>query len=176
MTCRWADDQTKGAIRYLINCIIEDEHDKVAAIHAASYAYGLSPDITKWLYDWSVVQLRNVFYAKAYVPFTEQDLVRAVESYTYSPDLIDIIGWENYKKCCTILGGRRVKFPSLQQLSKWRDNQKLAHDIAECDQDPDSIGEVAAKHKRTPRAAQEIFDEMRHNLNANRYGEYSIYQ
>lgn len=175
MTCRWGDPQQIGAIRFIIECIIDDEHDKQNTIRSAAYAYCISFELAKFFYEWSIVALRHTFYEKVYVPFTEQDLLRASESYTFTPELIDIIGVDKYKELCAKLGGRRVKIPTLQHLAKLRENYLLMRDIERSDLDPDSIAAVARKHKKTPRTAQEIFTEMVDNLDPRRYGEYGIF-
>ena len=176
MTCRWGDAQVRGAIRYLIECIMDDDaHDRQAAIRSASYAYCISFSLSKWLYTWSIVSLRHAFYDKVYIPFTLQDLLRAVESYTFIPELIDIVGFEKYKELCAKLGGQRIKFHTLQSLHKLIENEKLARDIGRSDLDPDSMAAVARKYKKSPRAAEEIFKEMVEQLDPRRYGEHGIF-
>jgi hypothetical protein len=91
LTCRWGDPQEIGAIHYLIECIVDDEHDKSAAIWSAAYAWGIPLDLSKFFYQWALVALRHQMYDKIHVPFTEQDLFRAVESYSHLPGLLDIL-------------------------------------------------------------------------------------
>jgi len=175
LTCRWSDNQQRGAIRFIIECIVDDEHDKQSAVRASAYAFGISFELSKFFYDWSVVALRHAFYERIYVPFTEQDLLRAVESYTFTPELIDIIGWEKYKEVCGKMGGRRVKIPTLQYLGKLREKYLISREIERSDQDPESVSEIARKYKKTPRTAQEIFNEMTEQLDPRRYGEHNIF-
>jgi hypothetical protein len=176
MTCRWGDPQQIGAIRFLIECIIDDEHDKQASIRSAAYAYCISFELSKWFYQWSVVALRHAFYEKVYVPFTEQDLIRAAESYTYTPELIDIIGVDKYKEVCTKLGGQRIKILTLQHIAKLKDNYNLTREMERSDQDPEAVAAVARKFKKSPRTAQEIFTEMVEQLDPRRSGEYEIFE
>jgi hypothetical protein len=175
LNCRWGDPQEIGAIRFLIQCIIDDEHDKQDAIRSAAYAYGISFDLSKFFYDWSIVNLRQAFYKQTYVPFTEYDLVLASQSYTYLPDIVDEFGFEVAKKLCVLFGGKRMKFPTIQQLSKIHSDYLLMRDIDKTDLDPDSIAEVARKHKKTVRSAQETYNEMIETIDPRRYGEHSIF-
>lgn len=175
MTCRWGDPQQIGAIRYLIECVIDDEHDRQASVRSAAYAYCISFELSKFFYEWVIVALRHAFYEKVYIPFTLQDLLRATESYTFLPELIDIIGIEKTKEVCAKLGGKRVKIPTLQYLGRLRENYNMFRDIDRSDLDPDAIASVARKYKKSPRAAQEIFNDMVEQLDPKRYGEYGIF-
>lgn len=175
LTCRWGDPQEIGAIRFLTLCIIDDEHEKQAAIRSAAYAYGISFELSKFFYNWSIVNLRHAFYEKVYVPFTEHDLLLASESYTFWPEVVNIVGIEKAKELSALLGGQRVKIPSLQSIAKLRENYRLARDIERSDLDPDAVAEVARKHKKTPRAAQEVYNEMVEQQDPRRYGEHSIF-
>lgn len=175
LTCRWGDPQEIGAIRFLTLCIIEDDHDKQSAIRSAAYAYGISFELSKFFYNWSIVNLRHAFYEKVYVPFTEHDLMLAAESYTFWPEFVNIVGIDKAKECSAKLGGQRVKFPTLQYFAKLRENHRLARDVERSDLDPEAIAEVARKHKKTPRTAQEVFNEMVEHIDPRRYGEHSIF-
>jgi hypothetical protein len=175
MTCRWGDPQYIGAIRFLIQCVVDDDHDKQAAIRSASYAYCISIDLSKFFYNWSIVALRHTFYERVYMPFTEDDLLRATESFTFWPELVDIIGVDKAKECCAKMGGQRVKIPSTQHIAKLKQSYLLAREIENSDLDPEAIAAIAKKHKKTVRSAQEIFTEMSEQLNPDRYGEHSIF-
>lgn len=175
LTCRWGDEQEIGAIRFLTLCIIEDDHDKQRAIRSAAYAYGIGFELSKFFYDWCVVNLRHAFYEKVYVPFTEHDLMLAAESYSFWPEFVNIVGIDKAKECCAKLGGRRIKFPTLQYLAKLRENDQIARDVERSDLDPESVAEVARKYKKTPRTAQEIFYTMVEQNDPKRYGEHSIF-
>jgi hypothetical protein len=175
LTCRWGDPQEIGAIRFLILCIIDDDHEKQAAIRSAAYAYGISFELSKFFYNWAIVNLRHAFYEKVYIPFTEHDLMLAAESYTLWPEVVNIIGIEKAKEMSAILGGQRFKVPSLQHIAKLRDNYNLARDIERSDLDPEAVAEIARKHKKTVRTAQEVYSEMAEQLDPRRYGEHTIF-
>lgn len=175
LTCRWGDPQEIGAIRFLTLCVLEDDHDKHASIRSAAYAYGLCFEQSKFFYNWVVVNLRHAFYDKAYVPFTEHDLMLAAQSYTYWAEFVEIVGIENARKCVAVIGGVRLKIPTLQCFAKQKANYQLMRDIDSSDLDPDSVAEVARKHKKTPRGATEIFHEMVEQLDPKRYGEHAIF-
>lgn len=176
MTCQWGDPQEIGALRYLIECIVDEEnHDKSAAIWSAAYAYGISLDMAKFFYQWALVALRHQMYDKIHVPFTEQDLVRASESYTHLPGMMDIMTFDQMKQLIAIYGGMRIKIPTLACLAKLKDNYRLFRDLDKTDLDPDAVAEVARAHKKTPRTAQDIYNEMSVTLDPKRYGEHSVY-
>lgn len=175
LTCRWGDPQEIGAIRYLTLCLIDDEHDKQAAIRSAAYAFGISFELSKFFYNWAIVNLRHAFYEKVYIPFTEYDLMLAAESYSFWPEFVNIVGFENAKKCSGLLGGQRVKFPTLQYFAKLRESHQIARDIERSDLDPDAVAEVGRKYKKTARTAQELFTDMVEQNDPKRYGEHSIF-
>lgn len=176
ITCRWGDPQEIGAIHLLIECIVDDPHEKQAAIRAASYAYGISPDLAKFFYSWALVALRHQMFDKIHVPFTEQDLFRAADSYTHLPGLLDIVTWDQLKKIIAVYGGMRLKIPTLAYLAKLREDYQIFREIDASDQDPDSVADVARKHKKTVRTAQEIFNEMTEIQDPKRYGEHDVYE
>ena len=176
LSCYWGDPQEIGAIRYLIECVVaEDGHDKTAAIWGAAYAYCISVDYSKFFYGWVLTALRRAMYDKAYIPFTEQDLVLAHESYTHLRTLNDIIGYEKTKEVIAILGGNRSKIPTLSAVAKMKDDYRLKRELDQTDLDPDSVAAVARANKKTPRTAQEIYNDMVGTLDPKRYGEYPIY-
>jgi hypothetical protein len=176
MTCRWGDPQEIGAIHFLIECVIDDdEHDKHAAIRSAAYAFGISMELSKFFYSWTLSALRHVMYDRIHVPFTEQDLFIAAESYDHIVDLLDIVTWDQLKKIIAVWGGKRLKIPTITNLAKLKENYQLYRDVDKSDQDPDAVADVAKKHKKTPRSAQEIFNEMVDTIDPRRYGEHSIY-
>lgn len=175
MTCRWGDPQEIGAIRYLIECVVDDDHDKQCAIRSVTYAYCISPDLAKFFYQWVIVALRTQFYHKIHVPFSEQDLFRAAHSYEPIVDMLDYMPWANLRKFIATHQGMRIKVPTLAQLSKMRENYALFQEIDKSDLDPDAITAIAKKHKRSARSAQELFTEMVDVLDPKRTGEYGIY-
>lgn len=176
LTCRWGDESEIGAIRYIVECIVDDnEADKVAVIRGAAFANGISIEMAKFFYGWALVGLRHVFYDKAHVPFTEQDLLRASESYTLWPDFVDTVGVAKSNEIIAKFGGQRLKIPSIEHIKRLRDDYRLHREIECSDQDPDSIAEIAKNHKRTIKSAQEVYADMTRTLDPKRYGEYDVY-
>jgi hypothetical protein len=175
LSCRWGDPQEIGAIRYLIECIIDDEHKKQGAIWAAAYAYGISLDQAKFFYSWALVALRHQMYDKIHIPFTEQDLFRARESYTHLPGLLEIITWDQMQRLIAVFGGMRLKIPTLAYMAKSKEDYRLFCELDKSDLDPDSVAAIARVNKKTVRTAQEVYNEMVGILDPKRYGEHSIY-
>src|SRR5207253_1368629 len=103
----------------------------------AAYAYGISLDQAKFFYSWVLTAMRHQFFDKIHIPFTEQDLLRAAESYTHLPGLVDIIGWPKFKEVIAVYGGTRFKLPTIAYLTKLGDDYRLYRDLDKSDLDPD---------------------------------------
>jgi hypothetical protein len=176
ITCRWGDPQEIGAIKYIISCICEDEHDKNSAIMGAAYAWGISFELSKFFYTWSLVAMRDAMYNKIHVPFTEQDLFRHENSYTHLVDLLDIITWDQLKRLIATRGGMRFKIPTIAQMARLKERHDTFREIDVSDKDPDSIANIAKKRKKTVRTAQESYYEMVEMLNPDRSGEFPLYE
>ena len=175
--CRWGCPQELGAIRYLVECLVHDldNHDKQAAIRGAAYAWGISLDLAKFFYSWVLVGLRDLHYAKARVPFTEEDILRHALSYTNFIDLYDFMSHAEIKRLIATKGGQRIKIPTIAQLIKSKEDYEIFEEVMASDKDPDSIAEIAKKRKRSPRTATEAYIAMVETTNPNRSGEYSVY-
>ena len=172
---RWGDPQEQGALRYLVNCIIDEEHDKQASIRSAAYAYGISFDLAKFFYTQACVKLRHAFHDKVYVPFTREDLERAGLAYEAVADFFDYFPSAAARRYIIDHQGTRVKIPSTACLSRMHDNYALYRELDKSDLDPDSVTEIARRHKRTVRSAQEIFNSMVETLDPHRTGEYGLF-
>lgn len=180
ITVRWGDPQEIGAVRYILECLVEDRDadskpDKEVVIRAASYAWCVSPELTRFFYDWALFALRDALHHKIHVPFTQQDLLRNRESYTFLVDMIDIVGWDRFKRLIVTLGGQRLRLPTLQQLARLHADYLMSQEIDKSDLDPDSVEQVGKKHGRSAKAAAEIYAEMVEITNPRRSGEHSLY-
>jgi len=177
MTCRWASEQERGAIKYLLECIVDSENgcDKTRAIASAAYAWGIDAEAAKFFYGWTLIQMRTLFYAQIHMPFTDQDLFRQEHAYSYLVDLLDIITWDQLKKMIAVMGGMRLKLPTIANLAKMSANYDVWRDIDTSDKDPASVAEVAKKHRKSQKTAQQIYHHMCAMLDSRRSGEHSIY-
>lgn len=173
--CRWGDPQEIGCIHFLIECIIEDDHDKQASIRGATYAYGVSPELSKFFYNWALVALRDAMYDQVRMPFTKQELLIYGESYSLLVDIINILPWDQAQKLIALLGGQRVKFPTVANLAKLRDDYRLWLEIESSDKTPDDVAVIAKRYKRTARTAQETYERVSEIVQAHRAGEYKVY-
>jgi hypothetical protein len=88
---------------------------------------------------------------------------------------VDIVGWQKTKELIAVFGGTRFKLPTIAYLTKLNEDYRLFRELDKSDLDPDSIAAVARAHKKTPRTAQEVYNEMVTVLDPKRYGEHSIY-
>ena len=177
LTCRWGHPQEIGCIRFLIDCILdEDNRDKQAAIRAAAYAYCVTMEMAKFFYRWAICELRGLFIDKIRVPISEDDLFYLSETYTPFVDISDTLGIEDAKLLVAKHGGTRVKIPTLTHLLRLKENYQIWQEIEGTDKDPDSIAAIAARHKKTARSATEAYEEMCETLNPRRAGEYYIFR
>jgi hypothetical protein len=180
LTCRWGDPQEIGAIHYLIECILEDDHERQAAIRGAAYAFCISLDLAKFFYSWVLSAMRDQLYKRIRVPYTEEDLVRLRLSYTQFVSLFDLpnspFTWPVHGKyLVAVLGGSRLKIPTLGQIAQIMEAKQIFDEIEETDKDPDAVARVGRRHGKSARSAQDCYNEMVEALNPRRSGEYDVY-
>lgn len=175
ITCRWGDPQEIGAIRYVIECVLDEQHNKQASIRAAAYAYGISLEQAKFFYNWALIAMRDELYDQAYLPLTDQELFVQAYSYTILPDLLNVVTWDQMKKIIAVFGGKRLKIPTVAQVAQVKEDYETFREIDAGDQDPDSVSAVAKKRRRSVRTAQEAYESMVEVLNPNRAGEFYVY-
>jgi hypothetical protein len=180
LTCRWGCPQEIGAIHFLIECILEEEHDKQAAIKGAAYAYGISMELAKFFYAQALVMLRDQMYKRIRIPFTEEDLVRLALSYTDFVSLFDqphtpLTFNTHGKYLIAVHGGKRIKIPTVAQIASILEAKQIFDEIDASDKDPDSVAEIASRHGKNARTAQDIYNEMSDILDPRRSGEYEVY-
>jgi hypothetical protein len=172
---RWGSPQEQNAIRYLLRCIVEDGHDKHAAIKGAAYAWGISFEISKFFYNWCLMELRHRMYKEIRIPFTQQDLFRHAHSYTPLVDLLEIITWDQLVKLIAIMGGTRLKIPTLAQMTKLSTDYRTALEIEDSPMDVDSVGEIAKNHKRSVKTAHQAYREIVESTTIERTGEHELF-
>ena len=174
--CYWGSLQERGAIRYLVECIVDlDNHDKQSAIRGAAYAYGIDIGLAKFFYTFVLVSLRDLHYDKIRVSLSESDLMRMRHAYDMFMFLMEEFPIEKIKRFIAVYGGQRFKVPTMQQVQKLREDYRVFEEIERGDKDPDSLAEVARKFKKTPRTASEIYHEMAETMNPQRVGEYGVF-
>jgi hypothetical protein len=176
MVCPWAHTEIRAAIQYIVECIRSDNHNKQACIRGASFAWGLSFDVTKFLYSWTNVQLRDLLYDEGHIRLTEQDIFRAANTWTHLPQLLDVVGWKTTKKIIALFGGQRFRIPSVAECARVCQNERLHREIRNSDMDPDSIVAIASRYNKTEKTATDIFVEMTGVLDPAFSGEYPVYQ
>jgi len=177
LTCRWGDPQELGAIRYLIDCILDEENrNRQGAIRGAAYTFGITIDLAKFFYRWALTALRSAFIDKIRINFNEQDLLLLCDSYTDFVDLFDDIPWQYLRVAMIKHGGKRIKFPTLNYLISLKQNYDMWREIERTPKDPVSIAKVAERHNRTAKSATETYKDMCEKLNPRRAGEYYIYR
>jgi len=172
---RWGSPQEIGALRYILLCLREGATDKDAVARGASYAWALDMSLAKFFYTWCLFELRTQWADKVRVPFTEQDLLRAAHAYTYLPDLLNIISYDQFRKLVAVMGGARLRLPTIQQLAKLKEHYTIHEMIERTDKTPDDIAAVAKARKRSARSAMEIYAEISEVLHEDRTGEYPIF-
>jgi hypothetical protein len=175
--CRWGSPQEIGAIRYMVECLVHDldNHNKQAAIRGAAYAWGISMDMAKFFYGWVLIALRDLHYAKVRVPFTEEDLLRHALTYTNFVELYQFMSHDQIKKLIAVMGGQRIKIPTIAQIARLKDDYDTFEAVLDSDKDPATVADIAKKKKRSPRTAADAYQSMIEATNPNRSGEYSVY-
>ena len=172
---RWGDPQEQDAIRFLINCVVDEDHEKQAAIRSAAYGYGISFELAKFFYAQAVVKLRHAYHDMVHIPFTREDLERAGLAYESVADMYDYFPSKDVARYVIDHQGMRVKIPSTAFLAKLHENYALYREIDKSDLDPDAVTEIARRYKRTVRSAQEIFNEMVQLQDPHRMGEHELF-
>jgi len=180
LTCRWGNPQEIGAIHFLIECVLEEDHDKQASVKGAAYAYGISMELAKFFYAWALVAMRDQMYKRVRVPFTEEDLVRAALSYSHFVNLFDLpntpFTWPTHGKyLCAVYGGMRIKIPTIAQIAGLVEAKQIFDEVEAGDKDPDSVAEVGERHGKNARTAQDLYHEMVDVLDPRRSGEFEVY-
>jgi len=174
---RWGDAQAICCIRFHVACIVENpKGNKKTAIRAGAYASGLSFDLSKFFYNWALYALRDAMYHKMNPQYTEQDLFRLSQSFTYLPDMLNIITWQQMVKIIALLGGNRVKFPTLAQLEQVKHEYKLFLQVDKSSHDPDAVARIAREHRLSPATAEEAYIKMTHELHDDRAGDFPLYE
>ncbi len=110
------------------------------------------------------------------VPFTRQDILRLNQSYSFLPDVIDIIGWEPFCRLVKLMGGQRIKLPTLVQMDRMHREFLLRQEIDETDLTPEAVEGVARRRGVSTRSAGEIYAELSDQLGRQRTGEHPLYQ
>lgn len=177
ISVRWGDPYQLGSVRYAIECLTDEtrKSDKAKIISGMAYGYGLSPDMAKFFYQWSLFALRDALADQVHVPFTKQDALRCRETYTFIPDMIDIVGWDRFQSLVVRLGGTRIKLPTVVQLAKIHEEYQMTDELTKTDGTPDEVDKVAAKYKMSGKTAADIYAEMVVEKNNQRIGEHPLY-
>ena len=175
MTAPWASDEMRGAIRYIIECIMEDDHRRQDCIRGAAFAWGLSMDTTKFLYSWTHVQIKIELDDEKFVRFTDQDLFMAHYRNTPWPQVVDIAGWKVANKIFACIGGQRLKVPTIAELARLKQQGQMVQEILNSDKDPESIAKIAKRFGKTEKSATDIYVSMTGVMNPMVSGEFPVY-
>ena len=175
MACPWWYEEIRQTIRYIIECILQDEHSKQDCIRGAAFAWGMSFDTAKFLYNWTHVEMKIVLFSESILQFTEQDIFRAVNRHSGWPQVLDIIGWKAMRMLVACMGGQRLKVPTSAEMSKSYQDAIMAREMAMSDNDPESRAKVAKKFGKSEKSASEIYTEMIRVLDPAVCGEFPIY-
>jgi DNA-directed RNA polymerase specialized sigma24 family protein len=177
ITIRWGDPQEAAAVRLAIDCLVDDrEQDREAAVRTICFAYALSPELGRFFYSWGLFALRDAMLDRAYIPFTREDLLRHKYSYTHLPDLLNIVSWRQFQTLVATLGGQRLRIPTMAQLARLHENHLMARRIEKLGADVAAVEAAAKEFGRSPKSAQEIYEEVMREMDQNRAGEHYLYE
>ena len=174
---RWNNPQEFGAVKYAIDCLTDEgrQQDKVKIVAGISYAYGLSSEMAKFFYQWALFAMRDALYDQVRAPFSRQDALRIRESYTFIPDMIDIVGWDRFCQLVVKLGGSRIKLPTTVQLARVHEEFLMRDELDSSDATPDDFERVGKKYGRTQKSAAEVYAAMSEIDYDARAGEHQLY-
>lgn len=177
ISVRWGDPEYIGAVRYAVEAMVEDrQKDKAAITKGLCYAYGLSPEMGKFFYNWALFAMRDALHEKIHIPFTREDLFRHKHSFTQLVDLLDIISWSQLERIIATMGGTRLKIPTIAQLNRLHQDYLTYRKIDRSDLDPESIAQIAKEEGRTPKNAADVYEEMTRVVDPSLSGEHSIWE
>lgn len=177
LTCRWGDKQIMCCLRYHLECVVENPRgNKKHAIRGGAYAAGINPELSKFLYHWAIFALRDAMYDRLAMPYTEQDLFRLQHSFTYLPDLLNVITWKQFMQVIALLGGTRLRIPTVAQLERFKQEHLLFVDMNKSAGDPESAAQIARKYKMSVGSAEEAFVRMADETRGDRAGDFSLYE
>lgn len=179
ISVRWGDPHELGSVRFVIDCLTDEERqppERQQIINGVMYAYGLSPELAKFFYQWGLFALRDALYDKVHAPFTKQDVLRMRETHTFIPDIIDIVGWDRFSELIVKLGGTRIKLPTVAQLARLHDEYSMQREIQATDLSPDGMEAAARRRGRTLKNAEALFTELSESLGNHRSGEHPLYR
>lgn len=177
ISARWGDPQYLGAIRYAVECLIEDRpKDKAAIIKGMCYGYGLNQEMGKFFYNWAIFAMRDALHERIHIPFTKEDLFRHRYTFTQLVDLLTIITWPQFERLVATMGGSRLKIPTLEQLNRLHQDYLLHRRISKSDMDPETVAKIAKDDARTPKNAADVYEEMTRDLNPDLSGEHEIFE
>ena len=175
LTGRWASAQCIGVIKMYIDVLVSgDKIKKKELQRAGSYAYGISPELAKFYFSWTLVAMRDLMYDKLRMSYTDQDMFRLQHTHTFLPDMLTVITWDQMVKLMGLFGGQRIKIPTLESIIEARRELAVYHSLEHV-QTPEEFSQVAKKHGYTDRSAQEVFDRLSPVLNNDNDGEYHIF-
>jgi hypothetical protein len=175
ITCPWASIEMRSAIRFIIECVMEDDHRKQECIRGAAFAWGLSMETTKFLYIWATTEMRNELYDDKFMRFTDQDAFRAAYRNTPYPQMVDIVGWDRFQKWCAVHGGMRLRPPTIADLARIKQQAKIYLEIEQSDKDPESIMKIARRYNKTDKSATDIYMNMVDTMDPALNGDYPVY-
>ena len=175
MTAPWASEEMRGAIRYIIECIMEEDHRRQDCIRGAAFAWGLSMDTTKFLYSWTHVQMKVELFDETYTRFTDHDLFVASYRNTPWPQIVEMIGWDVAKKVFACAGGQRLKVPTVGELGRLMQQGRMVQEILKSDKDPDAMSKIAKRFSKTEKSATDIYVTLTGIMNPANSGEFPVY-
>lgn len=182
---RWGSETELGAIRYILSSfesIDDDEHSRQNVIRGVGYAWGLSSEMARFFYNWCLVSLRDVMYERQNVgsrfnslKMTPMDIFLSKHSYSFIPDMLNIVDWDQMLKLIAVFGGMRVKFPTVSGLKKDIEKHKMMVEMMKSDMDPKEFSKIAKKYGKTDRTAQQIFTDLTDEYSQDRTAEIEVF-
>lgn len=169
----WKASNMREAVRFYLECITTvSEHSKSLAIRSAMFGFGLSAEMAKFLYAWTLVEMRQSLYENSHISFSDQDIIRASHSLTHLPQMMDIIGVEKMKRLIVVMGGQRIRIPTTTDIDNARKSYDFLQAVRRSDGTED-LAKIARKHGKPARSAEEHFHQAVATF--SQIGEHNVY-
>lgn len=162
MSCRWKEPVIRESLRFIVEAILQNRaHLRKGILKSLSFGYNLPINTSKFLLDWAIASTRMQLIEMHESPLGDIDVIRSSQKYSFVPDMINLIGFQNVKKLIGVFNGMTIKFPTLQGVRKCLAVKEV---INSKDYTPDNIAAVGKALGLAKEKVQEAFEESSINI------------
>jgi len=145
---RWQEPVIQEVLRYTVATVVQGKAStrRREILRTITTAWPIPMDTAKFLLDWSIATVRNTLLDIYEVPLRDEDIIRAVDKYTFIPDIAKAIGWENTRRLIQSFAGLSIRFPSSVQLKRYALLQSVYMELQR-DPSPENITQLAKRYR-----------------------------